>query len=283
MSGRRDDHARPEPVVALTFVEKDLERGEADAEQADADVVELQPVGQRLPDQVRRIEDHRRRQCEREDADRDVDEEDPAPGVVVGDPAAQRRPDHRRHDHAHAVERHRDALLFAREALDQNGLGDRLQRSAAQALQHAKEDQRAERRRHAAEQRTDGEDADARHVEALPAEQGREPAAQRQHDRVGDEIRRQHPGRFVDAGREVAGDVRQRDVRDAGVEHFHERRQQHDAGDQPGIDGGLRLHVDAHQWCRLLRFVSVWTCVSGFVSRTVIVRLKAPAGPRRSA
>ena len=42
-------------------------------------------------------------------------------------------------------------------------------------------------------------------------------------DGVGDEIGRHHPGRFVLADPETARDVRQRDVGDRGVEHFHER------------------------------------------------------------
>ncbi len=72
-----------------------------------------------------------------------------------------------RYDHAHAVHRHRHALLLARKAFHQDGLRNGLQRAAAEPLQHAEEDEQAERGRHAAEQAADGEEADADHVKAL--------------------------------------------------------------------------------------------------------------------
>ena len=37
------------------------------------------------------------------------------------------------------------------------------------------------------------------------------------------------------AGRQISGDMRQGDVRDAGVQHFHERRERDDQRDHPRI------------------------------------------------
>ena len=124
-----------------------------------------------LADQVGWVEDQQGSEEQGEYAHRDVDEEDPVPGVVVGDPAAQGGADDGRHHHAHAVKRHGHALLLAREAFHQDGLGDGLKRPSARALQHAEEDQQAEARRHAAEEGTHGEDDDAGHVEPLAPEQ----------------------------------------------------------------------------------------------------------------
>ena len=58
-----------------------------------------------------------------------------------------------------------------------------------------------------------------------------------QHDGVGDEIGSEDPGALILPGREAAGDVRQGDVGDGSVEHFHESRQRNRDGDDPGIYG----------------------------------------------
>ena len=89
----------------------------------------------------------------RQQAHRDVDVEDPRPGDVVGDPAAEQRPDHRRHQHRHAPQRHRHAGQRARVARQQQRLRQRDHRPGHQALQHAEEDQRLDGRRQAAQPR----------------------------------------------------------------------------------------------------------------------------------
>src|ERR1035438_5203697 len=83
---------------------------------------------------------------------------------------------------------------------------------------------------------TDREQCHTSHVETLAADQRREPSAERQHDGVGDQVRSQHPGGLIYRGRETARDVRQRYVGDAGIQHFHERRQHHRQSDDPRID-----------------------------------------------
>ncbi len=90
--GQDHDEVRAEPVVLLALVEHDLQAANADRQQADAPVVDaaLCSVAK-----IRRIEDEHFGQDERDDADGDVDVEDPAPAVVVGEPAAGDRPEHR--------------------------------------------------------------------------------------------------------------------------------------------------------------------------------------------
>ena len=176
-------------------------------------------------------------QEQRQNADRQIDVEDPAPGVVVRDPAAQRRADGRRQHRGDAVKREGHAAFLRRESIGQNGLRHRLQSAAARALHHAEENQhRRGSGADAAKQRTDREQEDAEHEEALAAEQAGEPSADGKNDGVRHQVGSQHPGAFVVAGAEVAGNVRQRDVGDAGIEHFHERRHGHHHGDQPGIE-----------------------------------------------
>ena len=95
-----------------------------------------------------------------DDADRHVDEEAPVPGVVVGDPAAERGPERRRDDDAEDEDRLHHPLLLAREDLPQRRLRGGEQRRAAGALHDAPEHELAERVRRAAEERRDDEEDD---------------------------------------------------------------------------------------------------------------------------
>ena len=79
------------------------------------------------------------------------------------------------------------------------------------------------------------EDGHAGHVEPLAAEHRGEPPRERKHNGVRNQVRGQDPGAFVNAGGEVAGDVRKRDIGHAGIEHFHENRQHHREGNQPRV------------------------------------------------
>ena len=66
---------------------------------------------------------------------------DPAPGVVVSDPSAERWTDGRRHDHRNAVNRESHAALCRRKRVGQDGLLTGLQPAAADALQDAEDNQ----------------------------------------------------------------------------------------------------------------------------------------------
>ncbi len=202
--------------------------------------------------EFRGIGNHAVRENQRNDADRNIDEENPAPGKAVGDPSAQRRADGRRGDDRHAVERESRGALVGGKRIDQDRLLHRSQSPAANALQHAKENQPAETWREPAEQRGDGEQRDATHVVILAAEDAAEPRAERQNDRVGHQIAGQHPSAFVAADGEAAGDVRQRHVGDGGVEQLHERGEGHGQRDEPRVDaGGHALRSDSAESCRL--------------------------------
>ena len=83
----------------------------------------------------------------------------------------------------------------------------------------------------------------AAHVKPLASDDRREPSAQRQNDGVGNQIGREHPRALVGARREAPGNVRQRDVGDAGVQHLHEGRQRDRERNDPGIDRRAPLAV----------------------------------------
>ena len=92
-----------------------------------------------------------------DDADRQVDVEDPAPGVAVGDPAAEGRADRRADHHAEAEEAVGEPQLLGREGLDQDRLRGREHGAAAGALDEAEDHQLPEVGGVAAEERGDGE------------------------------------------------------------------------------------------------------------------------------
>jgi hypothetical protein len=65
----------------------------------------------------------------------------------------------------------------------------------------------------------------------LRPEDSGKPPADGKHDRVGNEIGRQDPCALVVTCTEVTRHVRQRNIGDARVEHFHERSHRDDHGD----------------------------------------------------
>ncbi len=186
---------------------------------------------------VGRILDEHTGEEESEHADGQIDVEDPAPGVAVGDPAAEGWADDRRNHDADAVNRHRGAVLAGREALEEDGLGDRLHSAAANALQDAGEDEHGHVDGEAAEQGSDGEEHDREREQALASDAAGDPAGSGKHDGVRDEIAGENPGCFVGRGGKIAGDVRQGNVGDRGVEDDHEGRGHHRDGDHPAIGG----------------------------------------------
>ena len=185
---------------------------------------------------VRRQEDGDQR--DRGEADRTVDQEAPAPGEIVGKPAAERRADHRRDDHRDAEQGEGLAPLRRRERSRQDRLRDRHHAAAGEALEEAEQEERVEIPRLRAQDRADAEEAEAVEEEGLAPERAREERARREADGVGDQIGRHHPRGFVVADPHAACDIGQHHIGDRGVEHLHEGRKRDQDGDQPGVDRG---------------------------------------------
>ncbi len=233
-----DDEGAAEPVVLLPFVEDDLQCTHANDKQREADVIEPQfRAAPRLAlgDHRRRIGEHARRHQRQQDADRHVEQKHPAPAEIVGDPAAERRPDRRRKNHGDAVGGKGLAALGRRKRIGEDRLRVRLKPAAADPLQTAGNDQHGKARRDAAQERGDTKADDAGDEITLAPDCRGKPAADRQDDGVGDQIRGQHPSRFVLACRQTAGDVLQRDIGDRNVEHFHKGGKPDRYRDQPRV------------------------------------------------
>src|SRR5271155_1181894 len=174
-------------------------------------------------------------EVERDEADGDVDVKNPAPAVVVGDPAADGGTDRGRDYHGHAVHGEGHAAFGERECVGEDGLLAGLQDAATRTLQDAKENQHPEAGSETAQEAAAGEERDAGHIEAFAAHAGGEPGADGKDDGVGDEVAGEHPGGFVGTGAEGTGDVREGDVGDGSVENFHEGGEGDGQGDEPRI------------------------------------------------
>jgi hypothetical protein len=92
--GECHDEVGLKPVVLFALVQHYLEWAEGQRQQCESsneiDPHSIAPSLLLLADQMRRTLDHPMRQQQRNDSDRDVGEENPAPLVIVGDPSAQR-------------------------------------------------------------------------------------------------------------------------------------------------------------------------------------------------
>src|SRR5258708_33011750 len=131
---------RFEPVIALSFVEDHLQRSEAERDQTEPDVVDLR-FAQLTALEVWRILNEPRCQQERKNADGDINEENPAPAEVVGDPTPERGTNGRSHNHGHAIDGKCHAALGGRKGISEDGLLARLQAAAARTLKNAEDDQ----------------------------------------------------------------------------------------------------------------------------------------------
>src|SRR3954452_3585368 len=81
------DEAGIKPVLFLPLIQNQLEAREEDSHQSETNVVDATAFG---PFEVWRVFDKPHRHQDRENTNRNVDVEDPAPGIIVGNPTAQR-------------------------------------------------------------------------------------------------------------------------------------------------------------------------------------------------
>ena len=182
-----------EPVVLLALVEHDLHAAHGDGEKAQAQevhVAQARAVGL----DPRRIVDQAGDQNEGQDAHRNIDEEDPPPREVVGDPAAERGADGRREHGDQSVEREGLAALVRLEGIGHDGLRHGLHAAAARALQTRNissigSEGAAPHRKLATVKIDDAEDE-----EILAAHQAGGPGAQGQHNGIRHQIAGEHPG-----------------------------------------------------------------------------------------
>ena len=187
---------------------------------------------------------------ERHEADRDVDQEHPAPARDGEDArrAGEEPPDDRP-DHARDAEHREDVALVAGPLAWRDDVADDRERERDEAagtetLERAERGQHVHRRRERGRRGADQEDDDREHVERLATVVVRELPVQRRRDRRGDEVRRGDPGLHGEPVQVVADRPdRARDDRlvERGQEHAEHQPRQH--GQDLPVREGLRAGV----------------------------------------
>ena len=130
-----DDFARGEPVQQLTPVQHQLQRCHSQAERGETEKIESQIRGSPRPGQ-RQIEPGQGQR-----ADRQIDVENPAPAVIIGQKPPQRGSHDWSQGYADAPDRHCTAVIFGIVNFEKNGLRKRHQGGAPDALKDTKQHQ----------------------------------------------------------------------------------------------------------------------------------------------
>ena len=237
----RGEHERPDrlggrPALLLRLHDRVDERHQPAGDGDGAGDVEA-PVRQlvlRLRDVAQRGEEHG-------DSDRDVDEEDPRPGEVLGQRAAEDQADRAAADRDRGpdAERLRPLGPFGERGRDDREGGRRDERRA-EPLQAARADQHSGARREPVQQRRGREDDETEQEQPLPAEQVARAAAQEQEPAEDERVGVDDPLEVRLGKAQVLLDRRERDVHDGPVEHDHELGKADENEDQPGVRRATR-------------------------------------------
>jgi hypothetical protein len=141
----------------------------------------------------RRILEHDAGEENAEEAYGDVDVKDPAPGIVISDPPSGGRSQNGRNEDRDRVERHSHAAFLRRKAISKNGLYGGLQSPSGKVLSDPEEDKQAKRGCKTAGSGENGKEGNRKDEVVLAAENGGQPAADRKHNRVGNQVAGEHP------------------------------------------------------------------------------------------
>ena len=216
---------RVAPVAALGEGEAEEDRDEGEDERHDAQIIDAHlpagptHVGQEAPDDG-----------QGDEADRDVDEEDPVPGELVGQKAAQPRSQQERDAEDEAEESLVLAALGRGEQVTDHRQRDREERTGAKALDAAEEDELPHLLAQAGQRRPDQEQRDAEDQEWLATVQVGQLAVDRHRDRAGQQVDRDGP-RVVVGALEIRHDPRQHRTDDRLVQSTQEQPEQYCAED----------------------------------------------------
>ncbi len=143
---------------------------------------------------------------ERGEADRDVDEEDPAPAGTVGEEATQHGTQHAGRAEDRTEVAAVTATLTRRDDVADGGQGEGEQTTATEALDGTEGDQLADVLSQAGHQGADQEGDDRGLEDQLATVEVGDLAPQRRRGGLGEQVGRDHPGQVAEAA-ELAGDA----------------------------------------------------------------------------
>ncbi len=178
------------------------------------------------------------RQREGDDADRNVDVEDPVPALPVDQHTAQNRADQGGQTGYTAPQAHGRAALVRREGTGDDGHGLWCHERRAQALDRAGGDQHLDRTRGRTPQRGQGEDRQTGQIDVLGAEPIAQPSGDQQRHRVGEQIGAGHPDDLVHIGVQVLQNRRIGHRDDGHIQQDHEEPDYQREQRQPRISLG---------------------------------------------
>ncbi len=168
------------------------------------------------------------------ESERDVHEEDPAPGDVVGEDPAQRRPDERRDaPDAGDVALHLGPLGHRVDVADDRH-PDRLDRAGAKPLDQPERDQSRHAPREPTQYRADHEQPDAEQHDRLAAAQVGELAVDRDRDCLRKQVDREQPRELGEAT-EIVDDGRYGGGQDGRVDRHQPDAQHHREQDRAAL------------------------------------------------
>src|SRR5207245_1109130 len=169
--GKDEDGPVLEPVVAVSFLEYVLQGDHADGQERDAESVDGGAVGNEG-----RLLDLRPRDPGGDEAQGNVDEEDPMPAGPLHQVSADRGAEQRSGDRSHGEEGAGHSVLLFRIAREEHALRSRDGRPATQTLEDAEADERGQVPGQAAERACCREDEDRGRVIAPEAEAPQQPS-----------------------------------------------------------------------------------------------------------
>jgi hypothetical protein len=233
-AGAKDPDRRGSPgVSAATEARHQDERGRGQGQHCRAGVVD--DVMHTAEPARHLTGDH----DERNQPDRHVDVEDPAPGQVIDEHPAEQRAHNARHAEDGTEQAHVAAALAGRDDVADDRLGADHQTTAAEALDRAERDELDHGVAEPGQNRAGEEDHDRGLEDRLAPEQVAELAVERGRGGRGDEVGRDDPGQVVQAA-EVADDRGEGGRDDRLVERRQEHPQHEGAEDRPqGAPGRL--------------------------------------------
>ncbi len=239
--GEGADEAGLEPVAAATFLQHDLQRAEAGDHRADAEPVGLAQAfavavaGADRPG-------HRGQQG---DPRQQLQEKDPAPGIGIRQPAADRRAGGLGHAVGKAEQRHAEGYPAGRQLGEDQLHRQRDQHRPRSPLDHPDQDQRRQVRRQRAAQRTEQEHQRAEEHHPAQGEHFHQPGGKRDHADFRDQIGGGDPRALLEGGSQRAFYLRQRRAGDVHVHAGHEAAEQAAGDGDPGTQ--RYLVVSAHR------------------------------------
>ncbi len=197
---------------------------------------------------IARLADPARRQHDDQRRDRDVEEEDPAPGGVRGDPAARHRPDRRRDGAPGRPGADGGAALFGGKTGADERQASRHEERRARALNGPGGDEEPDPRRGATGRRGEREHHHPRREDGPPPQPIAERAADQNQRRQQECIGLDDPLQLTDRRAQAPLHDRERDVDDRAVEERHARSQDRHHQRPARIVGRGRRRAGRRRW-----------------------------------